>query len=169
MIFTVIYNVVQHYYDEQCSHESWSSLLTPPLAENSWKTMEVKRFDSLSENTCFKRWDNRRLFTGVLSRYDTRTWIWTTVVNVETAHFSCLRKQTNSCFQLIGCCSASCFSVGTWEDTTKHSAVVSSSETSVFRRIVHALEMPLNILFFLAVFIAFANDILFNLLCAGNI
>ncbi len=27
--------VQQHYYDKQCSPESWSSLLTSPLAENS--------------------------------------------------------------------------------------------------------------------------------------
>ncbi len=34
-IFTVIYNVLRHYYDERCSHKSWSSLLTSLLAENN--------------------------------------------------------------------------------------------------------------------------------------
>ncbi len=34
-IFMIIYSVVQHYYDEWCSPESWSSLLTSSLAENS--------------------------------------------------------------------------------------------------------------------------------------
>ncbi len=33
-IFTIIYNVLQHYYDNRRSSESWSSLLTSPLAEN---------------------------------------------------------------------------------------------------------------------------------------
>ncbi len=32
---TIIYEILQHYYDELCSHESWSSLLTSLLAENS--------------------------------------------------------------------------------------------------------------------------------------
>ncbi len=27
-IFLITYNVLQHYFDERCSHESWSSLLT---------------------------------------------------------------------------------------------------------------------------------------------
>ncbi len=31
----IIYNVLQAYYEERCSPESWSSLLTSPLAENS--------------------------------------------------------------------------------------------------------------------------------------
>ncbi len=34
-IFTIIYNVLQHYCDERCSHESWSSLLTSLLVENN--------------------------------------------------------------------------------------------------------------------------------------
>ncbi len=34
-IFTIMYDVLQHYYDERCSPESWSSLLTSSLAENS--------------------------------------------------------------------------------------------------------------------------------------
>ncbi len=29
-IFTIIYNVLQHYYDEPCSHKHWSSVLTSP-------------------------------------------------------------------------------------------------------------------------------------------
>ncbi len=33
-IFTIIYNVLQHYYHERCSQEGWSSLPTSPLAEN---------------------------------------------------------------------------------------------------------------------------------------
>ncbi len=31
----IIFDVLQHYDDEQRSPESWSSLLTSPLAENS--------------------------------------------------------------------------------------------------------------------------------------
>ncbi len=34
-IFTIIYNVLQHYYDNLCSPESWSSLLMSQLAENN--------------------------------------------------------------------------------------------------------------------------------------
>ncbi len=34
-IFTIIYDVLQHYYDERRSPESWSLLLTSLLAENS--------------------------------------------------------------------------------------------------------------------------------------
>ncbi len=36
-IFTIIYDVLQHYYVERHSPESWSSLLTSPLAENGKK------------------------------------------------------------------------------------------------------------------------------------
>ncbi len=32
-IFTIIYDVLQHYYDERCSPESWSLLLMSPLGE----------------------------------------------------------------------------------------------------------------------------------------
>ncbi len=34
-IFTIMYNVLQHYYDKQCSPESWNLLLTSLLAEIS--------------------------------------------------------------------------------------------------------------------------------------
>ncbi len=34
-IFTIIYGVLQHYYDERCSPEIWSSLLTSLLAKNN--------------------------------------------------------------------------------------------------------------------------------------
>ncbi len=34
-IYTIIYNVLLHYYDKHCGPESWSSLLTSPLAENN--------------------------------------------------------------------------------------------------------------------------------------
>ncbi len=30
----ITYNALKHYYDKQLSSESWSSLLTSPLAEN---------------------------------------------------------------------------------------------------------------------------------------
>ncbi len=36
----IIYNDLHRYYDQQCSHESWSSLLMSPLP----KTMEVKGY-----------------------------------------------------------------------------------------------------------------------------
>ncbi len=32
-IFMIIYDVLQHYYDNRCSPESWSSLLTAQLAD----------------------------------------------------------------------------------------------------------------------------------------
>ncbi len=31
----IMYDVLQHYYDDRCSPESWSSLLTSLLAENN--------------------------------------------------------------------------------------------------------------------------------------
>ncbi len=34
-MFMIKYNVLQHYYEKWCSYESWSSLLTSPLAENN--------------------------------------------------------------------------------------------------------------------------------------
>ncbi len=34
-ISTIIYGDPLHYYDERCSHKSWSLLLTSPLAENN--------------------------------------------------------------------------------------------------------------------------------------
>ncbi len=44
-IFTIIYDVLWHYYEQQCSPESWSSSLISPLAENNWgkKTFQVLR------------------------------------------------------------------------------------------------------------------------------
>ncbi len=64
----IIYNDLQHYYDNRCSPESWSLLL---LAENSGGAS-----DNLSQNTinaCFKRRETRRMFGGVLSCSDTKT------------------------------------------------------------------------------------------------
>ncbi len=31
----IIHNAQQYYYDEQCGHKSWSSLLKSQLAENN--------------------------------------------------------------------------------------------------------------------------------------
>ncbi len=37
----IIYSVLQHYYDERCSPESWSLLLTSLLAEDNRGTQTV--------------------------------------------------------------------------------------------------------------------------------
>ncbi len=50
----VINNVLQHYYDERCSQESWSSLLMSPLAEHSEVMGHIERFDDPT-NALFKR------------------------------------------------------------------------------------------------------------------
>ncbi len=42
-IFTIIYDILQYYYDNWRSFESWSSLLTPPLAENNGGTCALRR------------------------------------------------------------------------------------------------------------------------------
>ncbi len=49
-IFMIIYNVLQHYYDKWCSHENWSSLLMPPLAENSWKQRSCSTWEDTTKH-----------------------------------------------------------------------------------------------------------------------
>ncbi len=65
-IFTVICDVLQHYYDKLFSPESWSSLLTSPLTENNGGACAL----SLSKNAInaqFIRRVTRRMFSRVLS------------------------------------------------------------------------------------------------------
>ncbi len=49
-IFTIVYDVLQHYYDNQHSPESWSSLLTSLLAENNGGALRqsVKKYSKHS-------------------------------------------------------------------------------------------------------------------------
>ncbi len=117
----ITYSVLQHYYDKGCIPESWSSLLTSLLAENNkgacWKTQTLVLKD-VELAKC-----------KVVSSYtDTKTRSETVACN----SFSCFIIQTNSRFWVICRCSALCFSVGTCEDATKHSAIVSSFETRIY-------------------------------------
>ncbi len=48
----------------------------------------------------------------------------------KSGSFSCFTEQTNSCFLVIYL--ALCFSVGTWEDTTKHLASFTSFRMSIY-------------------------------------
>ncbi len=71
-ILRIIYDVLQQYYDSWHGPESWSSLLTSPLAENN---MHVHS-DNPSRNTinaCFERRETHRIFRGVFSCTDTKT------------------------------------------------------------------------------------------------
>ncbi len=61
----IIYDVLQHYYDERRSPESRSSLLTSTTEEHA-------QSDNLSKHTMnarFKRRVTRRMFRGVLFMY----------------------------------------------------------------------------------------------------
>ncbi len=80
-IFSIIYDVLQHYDDERCSPESWSSLLTSPLAENNGSLWAHQVLRQSVKKGCFKRQDNGRMFSGVLSCTDTKTQSWTTAFN----------------------------------------------------------------------------------------
>ncbi len=44
-IVTIIYDVLQHYYDNRCSPESWSSLLTSLLDENNRRACAPSTLD----------------------------------------------------------------------------------------------------------------------------
>ncbi len=70
-IFTIIYNVLQHRYDKLFSLNSWSSLLT--LAENNRDSEAFQVPQQFIEKGCFKRRDNRQIFSGVFSCYNTKT------------------------------------------------------------------------------------------------
>ncbi len=54
----IIYNVLQHYYNEQCSPESWSSLLMSLLAENKEGLGAFQVLRNSIEKGCFKRRDS---------------------------------------------------------------------------------------------------------------
>ncbi len=69
----------------RCSHKSWSSLLKSPLAENNRGLGAFQVLWQFVENDCFKRQDDRQMFSGVLSCSDTKTWGRTTSFNLETA------------------------------------------------------------------------------------
>ncbi len=56
--------------------------------------------------------------------------------------FSCIRKQTNSRFQLVGHCLTLCFSVLMWEDTTEHLAIIASFKTTF---LTDCWYMPLSL------------------------
>ncbi len=73
-IFLFIYKVLLHYYDEQRSHESWSSLLTSLTAENNGG------FENLSKNI---KWKHCWVFSDVLSCYNSKTQSWTVANKLE--------------------------------------------------------------------------------------
>ncbi len=62
----IIYNVLQHSYDERCSHKSWSSLLRPLLAENI-----LENNGGLGAYQVLPQSKNAHC-SGVLSCYDTK-------------------------------------------------------------------------------------------------
>ncbi len=145
-IFMTMHSVQQHYYDKWCSHKSWSSLLTSPLAENGLKHLRLRGISSAS-TVCWK----------MLVLKDETINVWWCHLRfwhkhkVEQQLLTCKRssfrllRETNSCFWVKSCCSTLTFSVGTWEDATKHSVIVLFFKTSVLWWIVKALDMPLNL------------------------
>ncbi len=51
----IIHNVLQHYYDERCRPESWSSWLTPPLADNNrGASAFIQSLQKNTANICFE-------------------------------------------------------------------------------------------------------------------
>ncbi len=63
-----IYDVLQHYYDERCSPESWSLLLMSLLAENNRGARALRQ----SVKKYHKRHETCQMFIGVLSLTDTK-------------------------------------------------------------------------------------------------
>ncbi len=61
-IFTIIHNVLQHYWHERCRHESWSSLLMSLLAENNRGEGAFQVLWQSIRKDCFKRRDNLQMF-----------------------------------------------------------------------------------------------------------
>ncbi len=112
-IFTIIYNVRQHCYDNRGSPESWSSLLTSPLAEKGGDVNLAVSLVMSSHVTSLK--------------HKAKHWYIT-----KSISFSCFTKQTNSRSRVIYLRFSSCFSVGTLEDTAKHLASFTSFKTSVY-------------------------------------
>ncbi len=105
-IFTIIHNFLQHYDDNWWSSKSWSSLLKT--------TGEHVHTDNLLKNTINKLAKCLSSHVATLTRKAKHRYI------TKKRLFQLL-QETNSCFQVLHPCLASCFSVGTWKDITEHS------------------------------------------------
>ncbi len=73
-------------------------------------------------NACFRRPETHQMFGGVLLCSDTETQSKTPAYN----------PKINSCVCDIWHCLTLCFSVGTWEDTTKCMVSFTSFKTSIY-------------------------------------
>ncbi len=89
-VFLIISNILQLYYDNQHSPESWSSLLLSQLAENNRGACALRQSKN-TINTCFRRRETRRMFSCVLSCANSKTRSLTWTYNTERA--VCFMKQ----------------------------------------------------------------------------
>ncbi len=69
-----MFDVLQQNSDNRCSPESWSSLLTSLLAETKEVAVHLDSPSKRTINARFKRRETHRMFSGVLSCTDTKTW-----------------------------------------------------------------------------------------------
>ncbi len=54
-IFTIIYNVLQHYYEEWCCPEGWILLLVSPLAKNNRGACAPRQSVEKHNNNSFQK------------------------------------------------------------------------------------------------------------------
>ncbi len=87
----------------------WQRVKSSLLAENNGGTYALRQ--SVKK---YKTHGTHHMFSGVLSCIYMDIW-------PKSGTFSCFMKPTNRRFPVTYPCLASCFSVGAWEDTTKHS------------------------------------------------
>ncbi len=94
----ILYHVLQHYYDNLRSPESWNSLLTSLLAENNWDAWALRQSDGKTQfyiiiiiiiiiNIFIMILGQaiHQMFSGFPSSTDTKTQSYTTAWNTETA------------------------------------------------------------------------------------
>ncbi len=140
----IIYDVLQHFQDDWCSPEGWDSLLTSLLAENDWK----QRKNMCTQLICQKI-QHRLVIKNmklteclVVSSYVlTLKHKFKQRLITRKQLFVCSWSSWMSLFWVISHCLTLCFSVGTWEDTTKLLVSFTSFKSvyCVFTWLVHML------------------------------
>ncbi len=71
--FPIIYNVLHHFYDNQCDAESWSSSLTSPLVSTMDSKWHFQNPSANTINTRFQRQQTHWVVSSVPWCCDTKT------------------------------------------------------------------------------------------------
>ncbi len=135
MIITVMYNVLQHYFDEPL--QSWELELVADVTA-SWKQQRLR-----GHFRCFKNPLKKVVLKEKTIAECLVVCAYVTTLKQEVKQrliawkrlFVCFLKQLRGHFQVVSCCLTSFVSVNTWED----------SVYCVFRWTVKALKITLSL------------------------